>query len=229
MMPRTDKFHLPPRIVIQLPLTCLIIATLPSNFGKWAALAVVWGVTFQRISRPEAYLFLTVSLFFTGMNAAALSQGIFTFSHPDILGMPVYELTMWGFYVLHTRRLIQPVHSTQPSKQVWFLAIAYAACFALLHDPQHLTIATALLLAAGLALHHKPMDLISVGYMALLGACIEYTGVHSGEWHYPNAPAGGVPLWFLTLWGGVGFFLNRLASPLVAQYESRIAPSTSRG
>ena len=34
----------------------------------------------------------------------------------------------------------------------------------------------------------------------------------------PGDPPGGVPLWFITLWGGVGLFLWRLALPLLRRF-----------
>jgi uncharacterized membrane protein YoaT (DUF817 family) len=99
--------------------------------------------------------------------------------------------------------------------------------FAAIPDQTFLLIATVLLLLVGLAFFHEPMDLAYVGYMILLGAAIEYSGVWSRQWHYPGDPAGGVPLWFVSLWGGVGLFLRRLALPILARYEKR--PSYATG
>ena len=48
------------------------------------------------------------------------------------------------------------------------------------------------------------MDVAYAGYMAALGALIEYVGVWTGQWHYPGQHFGGVPLWFLPMWAGVG-------------------------
>jgi hypothetical protein len=51
--------------------------------------------------------------------------------------------------------------------------------------------------------------------MAALGALIEYVDVWTGQWHYPGHPYGGVPLWFVTMWAGVGLFARRLILPLL--------------
>ena len=59
------------------------------------------------------------------------------------------------------------------------------------------------------------MDFAYVAYMVILGALIEYTGVWAGQWSYPENPPGGVPLWFITMWGGVGLFTRRLVLPLM--------------
>ena len=191
-----------------------IIAFVPTNMGKTMSLLVLWGATFGRIGPKELALFIGVCGFFTVMNAMSLAQGIFSFSAPDFLGMPVYEFFMWGFYVLHTKRLLGD-EAPSPSRAAWALAVAYAIAFASIKDAQLLLFVTGALLTVGVILFHTPRDLAFLGYMVLLGAAVEYTGVWSGQWVYPGAPVGGVPPWFVTLWGGVGLFFHRLILPLM--------------
>lgn len=210
--------HKPP-ILLQLPAALLILAFVPGNIAKLLVFLIVWAITFRRLSRVDLVFFVTACLFFTGMNAASLQQGIFAFRNPDILGMPVYELFMWGFYLLHTKRLIGG-EAPPIERMAWVLALLYSITFATIPDQTLLLVATGTLLAIGLLRFHEPLDLAYAGYMVLLGAAIEYTGVWSGEWHYPGDPAGGVPLWFITLWGGVGLFLRRLVLPILARYET---------
>lgn len=158
--------------------------------------------------------------FFTVMNALSLRQGIFAFTNPDVMGMPVYELFMWGFYLLHVKRLLDgpaPISLPTGAWQAWILALLYAGAFATISDPGKLLVVTGTLLLIGLILFHERLDLAYVVYMVFLGAAFEYTGVLSGQWTYPGNPLGGVPLWFVTLWGGVGLFLRRLVLPLLSQ------------
>lgn len=163
---------------------------------------------------------LATCLFFTCMNAASLRLGIFAFTDPDVLGMPVYELFMWGFYLLHTKRLLDGPVPEGRRAVVWILALLYSAAFAAIPNATTLLAVTGALLVIGLVLFHEPLDLAYTGYMVLLGAAIEYTGVHSGQWHYPGDPPGGVPFWFVTLWGGVGLFLRRLVLPILNRHET---------
>ena len=151
---------------------------------------------------------------FSGMNVASLKQGIFAFTQPDFLGMPLYEFLMWGFYLLHAKRM---VGGTPPPKTlaIWMIMISYCMAFGLIPNQDVLLWVTATLLLVGLAVYHDRSDLVYIGYMIFLGATIEYTGVWSGQWIYPEQVAGGVPLWFITLWGGVGLFLRRLILPYV--------------
>ena len=88
-------------------------------------------------------------------------------------------------------------------------------------DTATLLVVTSALLLVGLFLFHKPLDLAHTGYLILLGAAIEYTGVYGGgQWHYPDDPVGGVPFWFIDLWGDVGLFMRRLILPILARYEN---------
>jgi hypothetical protein len=226
--PTTPLPVMPSRLVLllQVPATLAILAWLPTNVGKLAALVLVWAITFRRLSRPEALFFIIACLFFFGMNAASLKQGIFAFAVPDVLGMPWYELLMWGFYLLHTRRLLDGPAPQGRRATVWTLALLYSASFAAIPNATILFAVTGALLAIGLLLFHEAEDFAYVGYMVLLGAAVEYTGVHSGQWHYPGDPPGGVPIWFITLWGGVGLFLRRLALPILLRYEGRF-PATA--
>lgn len=209
-------------LLAQVPTTLAIIAWVPGNWEKLAAFFVLWAMTFQTLSKTEAIFVLSVCVFFTLMNAASLSQGIFAFTTPDVLGMPVYELFMWGFYLLHLKRLLNGPAPKSNRAVVWTLALLYAAAFAAIPDATVLLAVTSTLLLIGLALYHEPLDLAYTGYLILLGAAVEYTGVYSGQWSYPDNPMGGVPFWFITLWGGVGLFLRRLILPILARHEQTI-------
>ncbi|WP_313030956.1 hypothetical protein [Massilia alkalitolerans] len=211
------------RLLLQVPLTLVILALVPTNLGKLAAFLLVWVLSFGRLTKVEAIFFVVVCVFFTGMNAASLEQGIFAFTEPDILRMPVYELVMWGFYLLHTKRLLGGAAPHDRRAAVWVLALLYSAAFASIHDGDTLLLVTGTLLAIGLILFHERADLAYAGYLILLGAAVEYTGVWSGQWGYPGDPAGGVPMWFITLWGGVGLFLRRLVLPILERFEGKAA------
>ena len=208
-------------LLLQIPIALVIIAFVPTNLGKLVAFLVLWAVTFRKPTKPEVIFYVGVCVFFTVMNAASLKQGIFSFSEPDVLGMPVYELFMWGFYLLHLRRVLGGPAPESRRATIWTLALLYALAFAAIPDAKVLLIVTSLLLATGLVLYHQPLDLAFTGYLILLGAAFEYTGVHSGQWQYPGSPIGGVPPWFITLWGGVGLFTRRLLLPILVRHESQ--------
>lgn len=210
-------------LFIQLLGTLAILAWVPGNVPKTLALWLLWAITFRRVSVAETILFTAACAFFTFMNAMSLRQGIFAFRDPDLLGMPFYEVFMWGFYLLHTWRMLLGPIAVGKRAQAWLMAIAYALAFGAIADQRLLLLVTAVLLVTGLILFHDVWDFAYTGYMIGLGAAIEYTGVWSGQWFYPEDPTGGVPLWFVTLWGGVGLLLRRLVLPMLPS-----GPATER-
>ena len=210
-----------PPLLLQVPLTLATLAWLPGNTAKLLALLALWLLSFGRISAREGFFYAGVCLFFSAMNAVSLRQGIFAFHAPDWLGMPCYEFFMWGFYLLHSWRLLGGPAPGGLAWPAWGLALLYAAAFGGIADASLLLCVTAALLALGLLLFHEPLDLVYTGYLVALGAAVEYTGVHSGLWSYPAPPPGGVPLWFITLWGGVGLLMRRLMVPLLAAAARR--------
>ncbi len=214
--------------MIQLCVSAALLAWVPGNALKAACLCGWWALTFQAWTLSEWIFFLAINVFFVGMNAASLANGIFSFTQPDLFGQPCWEFLMWGFYLMNARCALRgpAPASTAPA---WILAILFALCFSFIHHPLYLLACSGSVLAVALLIFREREDWHFAGYLALAGALIEYTGVWSGLWNYPGAPAGGVPFWFLTLWGGVGLFLRRLAFPLLdsrAQLHASPLPRT---
>ncbi len=202
-------------LVLQLVVTVFILIAPTNNIIKTVLLLILWMLTFGPLTSREIGLFVMACLFFSGMNVVALKHGIFFFRHPDIGAMPLWEFFMYGFYLLHTLRMIKgPCPPADPVK-VWFLVILMAAAFGCIADQHVLILVTFALLGLGLWWFHEPFDLMYTGYFIFLGALIEYSGVYSGQWAYPGHPPGGVPLWFITMWGGIGLLLRRLVVPIV--------------
>lgn len=204
---------------LQLLLTLGILAWVPGGWAKLAGFLVVWAATFRRLSRRELAAYVAVCLLFVVMDIMAVREGVFAFCFPDYLGLPVWEFVIWGFYVLHTLRMLKGPAPRAPLWRALLLAVAFAVPFASLSDPSMLLLASGMVLALSLACFHARDDLIYGGYMIALGALFEYTGVAAGQWSYPGDPPGGVPLWFATMWGGIGLFTRRLVLPLVREGE----------
>jgi hypothetical protein len=206
-----------PQLVLlgQLLGTASALGWVPGNPAKLLTMTVIWGVGFGRLTPRELLVMAGVNALFTLMNLAALDRGIFRFDHPDCFGMPVYEYLMWGTYTLHTIRLLGGKPRSDRLILRYAAAVAFVLPFAMIADPTLLVITSTTLLVGGLALFHDRTDLLYAGCMAVLGAVIELVGVGTGQWHYPDHPHAGVPLWSLTMWAGVGLFTRRLVLPLV--------------
>ncbi len=164
-------------LLCQLLATAATLGWVPGNPAKLMTMLVIWGLGFGRIRAAELLAMGAVNLLFVLMNSAALKRGIFGFDHPDFLGMPVYEYLMWGFYTLHTIRFLDGEGPRGGLIPVLAAAAAFALPFALIADPALLLAASAVVLAGCIVMFHEPMDLAYAGYMAALGALIEYVGV----------------------------------------------------
>jgi hypothetical protein len=202
-------------LALQLALTLAVLALVPGAWPKLAALLLCWAATFRTVTKPELLACFGVSGLFSVMDIMAVRQGVFAFDAPDYLGLPVWEFFMWGFYVLHALRMLDGPSARGSPWRAVALGLLFAVPFASIADPWLLLAASGSALALALAFFHERDDWTYVGYMVVVGALVEYVGVWSGQWHYPQSPPGGVPLWFVTMWGGVGLFTRRLLVPLL--------------
>src|SRR6185437_10695916 len=204
-------------LAIQIVATAAVLGWVPGNGIKLAAMLVIWAIGFGRISLSEFAVMAVVNLIFVGMDLGALERGIFRFRDPDFFGLPIYEFFMWGFYTLHTIRLVdgQPARPPRVILALAF-AVAFSLPFSLIPDPMLLLAVTSAILLLALVAFGELTDLVYTSYVIALGAVIEYVGVGTGQWSYPHSPFGGVPLWSFAMWGGVGLFTRRLLLPLVS-------------
>ena len=214
----TRRYQTQLRLAAQLLGTLTILIWVPSTALQAVLLLGWWYLTFRPVEKVELIFFAGICVFFTAMNYVTLRQGIFEFTEQDLLLMPYFELFMWGFYLLHAIRMLDGPTPPHRPLVIWPLALLYAAAFGLITDYTALFLVTAGLLGVAFYFFHDRYDLAYAGYLTLVGAAIEYAGVHSGHWSYPEDPVGGVPLWFITLWAGVGLFLRRLVLPILGHY-----------
>ncbi len=122
---------------------------------------------------------------------------------------------MWAFFTYHFHHMIQGTVPRFEARAIP-LAVLFSACFGFFHTHLPLLAATGTVVALSLLLFHEPLDLLYAGYAVAVGTAVEYLGVTRGLWHYPGAPPGGVPFWFIPMWGGIGLYMRRLGLPLEA-------------
>jgi hypothetical protein len=202
-------------LLLQLAATAAVLGLLPGNVVKLAAMVVIWGLTFRRISSRELMVMAGVNVLFSLMDLGALHSGAFRFRRPNLLGLPVYEYFMWGFYTLHAVRFVDRMPATPRLTLSLVLAALFAVPFVTVTHPVMLFWTSSIVLIASLALLREPVDFAYTGYLIAVGCIIEYVGVWTGQWTYPGAPPGGVALWFIPMWGGVGLFTGRLAASFI--------------
>ncbi|EFC41484.1 predicted protein [Naegleria gruberi] len=224
-------------LLLQLAVTLMTLAFVKGiSILKLVSFLICWNVTglnMLKFSNTEWVFCVLVCACFTVLNYNSLSIGIFKFAKEDILLQPYWEFIMWPFYTLHTLRVIKAIlpskdeeadkpsifSETNRSDLLFNLvaALLMSCLFGVIRDSSTLFITSSLLLSLILIKFHSVHDVAHVVYMQLLGYLIEITGVLSGEWHYPSNPIGRIPLWFLTMWGSVGFFSYKLVYPIIAE------------
>jgi hypothetical protein len=207
-------------LALQLIGTVATLILVPSNLAIAVILPCWWVVTFRRVRAVEFFFYAAICLLFTFMDAMAVKQGVFAFNRPDIFGLPFYEPLMWGFYVLHTTRVVGGVAPQRYDLRALACAIPFAATFSYFTDPHILLCTSGAALALALVFFHHKHDLHYMAYMIAIGAIVEYAGVWSGQWHYPKSTVA-VPLWFITMWGGIGLFARRLVLPELCVHLKR--------
>lgn len=199
-------------LLVQLGVTLTLLALPLPNAVKAVALPIWWWLTFDGLSVRELVVVLAVDAVFTTLDVLALGQGVFVFDDPDFLGMPAWEPLMYGFYLLHTHRMLgAPRPAGSPTAAVLFTA-CFAVPFALPlawlgHDG--LFAVTAIVLGVGLASFRGRWDFAYAGYLLGLGSLLEHVGTASGQWHYDGTD-GPVPLWSAIMFAGIGLALRRL-------------------
>lgn len=199
-------------VAAQLIGTLLILVFVPGTMFKAATFIAWWFLTFGTVTVLEGAIFVAANLLFGIMDINTVKSQAFVFASGDVMGVPYYEFLLWGFYILHVRRATAAVaaHSSKRLPLALLLATIFGVVFSA--APDHSTRLWAPAAAIGLALlfFHTAKDLANMGYMLAVGTLVEYTGVFNGLWMYPGEFPGGIPLWFVTVWAGVGLFAGRL-------------------
>ncbi|CAN7555642.1 hypothetical protein LJR129_004005 [Acidovorax sp. LjRoot129] len=197
-------------------LTLLQICTIETTWLLAIVLPVQWLLVFRPIERKEWVMFAIVGPFFVAQNYVALFSGAFTFRQQDFLLMPWHEPLLWMGWYLHIVRFVgRPAQAVRLSPSAWIGLLATVLAFSLFgHDARALTIASTASCAVLLALFHSRDDL---GYglcAVVLGLSVEWAGVASGLWSYPDAGFGGIPGWSFMMWLSVGLLGRRFVVPL---------------
>jgi hypothetical protein len=211
-----DWFDWPRRtLMLQFAGTVIVLGWMPGNGAKLLIMIAIWAIGFRGLTIRELATAALLNLIFVAMDVGALRHQIFSFRHADFLGLPVFEFFMWGFYGLHAVRFLK-AGPADPRKIVLalVLGVAFSAPFSLTEGFALLSAAGCVLLAS-LIFFHEPMDFAFTAYMAAMGAVVEYVGVGTGQWFYPDPPPGGVPWWSFVMWAGIGLFSRRLIVPMI--------------
>jgi hypothetical protein len=215
-------------LLLQFLLTLFILGFIESNAVKVCLLLPLWWVSFGGLSKAEWIVFVIINVVFVISDLGAIRNGVFQFTYPDVLGLPYYELFMWGFYFLHTHRMLQTKYPPSVDAKVLVLAGIFSVFFGILSDPLWLLICTSGILLLTLVFYHDTEDLLFTFYMMCMGAAVEWVGLNRGLWIYPARDPLLASAQFVVMWGGSGLFLRRIVGPWLISRRRQLMIDQSR-
>ncbi|MCB0419953.1 MAG: hypothetical protein KDD61_03105 [Bdellovibrionales bacterium] len=216
----------------QLALFFIILILPIANSIQLLLLFLLWVVTFRKLGPGEWILFILVNIIFTFNNIMAIRNGTFEFILPSsaskneifvsngslyILGVPIFEVFLWGFYILHTKRMLRLKLYSSSLLKPFLLSILFSLSFSLFPTQLGILLATTASVLTLFMFFHEKQDILCAGYMVFIGTILEHIGVHFGIWKYPGNYLTGVAYWYVNLFAGTGVLLNRLALPLTSK------------
>lgn len=197
-------------LLLQFVLTLFILAFVPGNSLKTVVMLVTWAVTFGEVRSRELIAFIGINLLFVVSDIGAIQNGFFEFTHPSFLGLPAWEFFMWGFYLLHLHRMLPPKVPKKLDPKLLVLALIFSQLFGIVSDRTLLLALTSGILALSLVLHHEKDDVAYCAYLMILGAAVEYVGLSSNLWRYPERDYSSALVQFVVMWGAAGLYFRHL-------------------
>lgn len=213
--------------ILILAVTLAILYFPFSNILKSALLLVFWYISFRPLTRAEYVLFVITNIIFTFNDAMALRNGVFVFREPEFFLMPYWEIFMWGFYFILIKRWLD----LKPAKMDWKvipIAIFFSLSFSISSSPLlvfPISFSCILLL---LFFFHTQEDYLSFLAFLGIGTVIELFAISTGLWSYPEFGWLDIPLWYATLWAGVGIIFYRLGIPLSEKVAAQFSNLRSK-
>jgi hypothetical protein len=197
-------------LALQLILTLFVLAYVQSNWIKVLFLLPLWWISFGGLSRKEWIAFALINVLFVVSDIGAIKNGFFQFYKPDLLGLPVWELFMWGFYLLHTHRMFPPRVPKSLDLKLVMLAVVFSQVFAVIPDRTWLLGVTSAVLMITLYFYHEREDLLYCAYLMLMGIAVETVGLGFHLWSYPETDYNSALVQFVIMWGAVGLYFRHI-------------------
>lgn len=162
-------------------------------------------------TKEEVYLFVGVNIFFTFMNYMSIINGIFVFSHPNLIGLPWYEFFMWGIYVIHLKRITEiffkKEFTSYPIGMVDFICVGLViTVFSICKDKSSVTFLPLIINIFYLISKKSKLLVSNYLYFIAIGGILELVGTNGGQWSYPQPDFFGVPFWYVNVFGSFALY-----------------------
>lgn len=204
-------------MAFQLIATMAIIFCITYTPLQMGLLIILWSITFLPLTLSEIILFILTCTVYTLGSLLILERNVFQFSHPDVWKITYSYIFIYGFYFLHTKRVLGDAKIDNPWPGFIFgLFMIGIFCFSA--NELTLDILLSILFISGLIIFRSKHDLYFVGYLLLTLIPMEFLGIYTGEWYYTFLYP--IIFWILYI-GNSGFILNRTLLPL-SNYLAKI-------
>lgn len=200
----TNRFF---KLGLRLIVFLAILAFVPESTFKFVAFSLFALIAFHPLSRIEFILFIFVNIIYFIMDAAAIHNQFFAFEFTQILGMPYYEMLVWGIYYLIALRSVSN-HPIPKSHRYFFLSfICFLMAFNASPTPELRSIFCLIILIISLIFSFNKQSLMVIILFLVMGLSVEQTGIYKGFWYYPNEVTNYIPIWSYLVWVASGFYL----------------------
>ncbi len=198
------------RLSFSAILTLLILSLPLDNYFKTLLFLINWFVWLRPFSWVETVTFIIININIVIMEVQVVQKGYFSFTQPDVWGLPLWEFFMWGYFGLVSSRLC-PNITFHWSSAIW--ALLFSSTFQFVTD-QFLLFVLTLILTISMVIHFG-RSALRIGIFALVFGCIfEWLGLATQQWQYSHSDTVlQFPLWGLTMWAGSQIIFSHFLAP----------------
>jgi hypothetical protein len=95
------------KLLLQIPITLLIIAFVPWSLAKLGCFILLWVLTFRAPTKVEWIALFLLALFFLGTDYTTIRNGQWAFRDADIFSViPYWQFFMWPFFIYHVSKVL---------------------------------------------------------------------------------------------------------------------------
>ncbi len=207
------------RLILGLIITLLTLVFINSNIIQTIIFLITWSASFYPIKKDDLFFFSLICLIFIPQDILAISHGVFTFNDPDILGLPIWQFLMWGYWLFFSIRFIKQSSDQKIRFITIILLLIFSLCFTVSTEQTFILARSTIIIIIIFFFHHSKLDFAYFFVMIFLGTIVELLGIYTEIWLYPDNI---YPLWSINMWGGIGIFLNNFKKPIYQLINSVI-------
>ena len=202
----------------QLLGTFAILAFVSTGTLKAILLLLLWLITFWPIRKKELLLFVLINIIFVLSDLGAIRNNFFSFTNPDMGVLPYFEFFMWGFYLMHAKRMLNGPYPRPIEPAAVILALLFALIFVIAPIGNAMLILSASVLLLSLWKFHERGDILYLIYLSGIGVIVEWIGLYFNIWQYSQTYLLSF-VQIIIMWGAAGLYFRRIVGPLF--YEKR--------